>query len=139
MRRILPLILLCTTTSVMAAGQYIDVAPRSADEIKLMLDTLASTVTVANADTPPIVVMLHGDAAHHFIRANYNANKNLVDQTAALAAFNVITVQICSTWLEKNDYAAADLFPFIDPVPYGVDELTRLSEEEGYTEFSVDL
>ncbi len=139
MRKFLSIMLLCSATNALAAGQFIDVAPKNADEVKLMLDTLASTVTVANPDTPPIIVMLHGDTARHFVRANYDQNKNLVDQTAALAAFNVINVQICSAWLEMNDYATKDLFPFINPVPYGADELTRLSEEDGYTEYSVDL
>ena len=53
--------------------------------------------------------------------------------------FNIINVQVCSAWLSNNNYDAADLFPFISPVPYGADELERLAENEGYTEFSVDL
>ncbi len=139
MRRLALIALLMFAGQAMAIGQYVDVAPKDKQEVKRVLETLATTITAANADTPAIVVMLHGEAAHYFMRANYGANKALVDQAAALAAFNIISVQVCAAWLRNNSYTSADLFPFINPVPYGADELKRLADSEGYTEFSVDL
>ena len=139
MRRLLILSMLLVAGNALAVGHYVDVAPKDAQEVKRVLDTLAGTITAASPDTPAIVVMLHGDAAHHFMRTNYTTNKAMVDQAAALAAYNIINVQVCAAWLRNNDYTSADLFPFVNPVPYGADELQRLADDEGYTELSVDL
>jgi intracellular sulfur oxidation DsrE/DsrF family protein len=122
-----------------AEGQYIDIAPKTQAEIQLVLDTLDATVNSHETNLPPIVMMLHGDEAHRFLRGNYAANRSLVDQTAKLAAYNVIKVQICATWMSANQYDASDLFPFVSTVPLGVAELERLSSQEAYTEFSVNL
>ena len=84
-------------------------------------------------------MMLHGPQADRFLRSSYARNKMLVDQTAKLAAYGVLEVQICETWLRRNKHNRDELFPFVSPVPFGQDVLTRLAEEEGYTEFSLDL
>ena len=122
-----------------AEGQFIDIAPKNQTEVQLILETLESSIIAAQADLPAIVMMLHGDEAHRFLRSNYNANKTLIDQTAKLAAYNVIKVQICATWMAINNYDDNELFPFVSTVPLGSAELERLSGEEGYTEFSVNL
>ena len=122
-----------------AEGKYIDVAPRDVDQVQLVLSTLNSAITQNDTDTPPIVMMLHGPTAHLFMRGNYAEHRALVDSTAALSAHGVLRVQVCEVWLENNGYTSKDLFPFISPVPYGVAELERLSEKEGYTEYSIDL
>jgi intracellular sulfur oxidation DsrE/DsrF family protein len=125
--------------SVFADGQYIDIAPKSQTEVQLVLDTLDASITNNATDLPPIVMMLHGDEAHRFLRGNYEDNKALVDQTAKLAAYQVIQVQICATWMRMNGYQQSDLFPFVTSVPLGVAELERLATEEGYSEYTVDL
>jgi intracellular sulfur oxidation DsrE/DsrF family protein len=103
----------------------------------VILNTLEDSIPVVEAtEGSPIVVMLHGEEAHRFVRGNYQANKAIVDQTAKLA---VIDVKICETWMRINNYERADLFPFVGTVPYGVTELERLETEEGYTEFGVSL
>ena len=130
--------LMCTNP-VFADGQYIDIAPKSMDEIQLVLDTLEASIANNLTDLPPIILMLHGDEAHRFLRSNYGANKILVDQAAKLAAYNVVQVQICATWLEQNDYQTSDVFPFVSSVPFGAGELERLASQEGYTEYSVGL
>ena len=122
-----------------ADGEFIDIAPKNESEIKLVLDTLEESINTPGEDLPPIVMMLHGDEAHRFLRSNYEANKDLVDQAAKLAAYKVIRVQICSAWLAKNNYQTDQIFPFVSPVPYGAGELARLAEEERYTEYSVNL
>jgi intracellular sulfur oxidation DsrE/DsrF family protein len=122
-----------------ADGEFIDIAPKSEAEIQLVLDTLDKTINDSVEDLPPIVMMLHGDEAHRFLRRNYDDNKSLIDQTAKLAAYNVVKVQICATWLRSNNYDEAELFPFVSTVPYGAAELERLASAEGYTEYSVNL
>ena len=123
-----------------AQGQYVDLYPKTVEDLKTILDTLEGSIEHAQQDaTPPIVVMLHGKEANRYVRGNYQANKAIVDQTAKLAAYNVIDVKICETWMRKNDYDSADLFPFVSTVPYGAAELKRLADEESYTEYSIDL
>ncbi|XOV84099.1 MAG: hypothetical protein ACFHXK_03065 [bacterium] len=135
--------LLCVAASVSthaaANGEYIDIAPKSAEQIQLVLDTLDETISNNVEGLPPIVMMLHGDEAHRFLRRNYADNKAMIDQSAKLAAYNVVKVQICAAWLQSNNYNNSDLFPFVSEVPYGAAELERLASEEGFTEYSVNL
>jgi intracellular sulfur oxidation DsrE/DsrF family protein len=127
------------STGAAANGEYIDIAPKSAAQIQLVLDTLDATINNNVEGLPPIVMMLHGDEAHRFLRRNYADNKAMIDQSAKLAAYSVVKVQICATWLKSNNYDESELFPFVSTVPYGAAELDRLSSEEGYTEYSVNL
>jgi len=121
------------------SGQYIDVFPKDGEQIELILQTLQMSIEDDNADAPPITMMLHGPAADYFVRQNYADNKDLIDQTAKLVGHKVIEVKMCETWLRNNKYDNADLYPFINTVPFGRSELRRLKREEGYTEYSVDL
>ena len=130
---------LASASNALADGQFVDVAPKSKADIELVLDTLEASINTDLTDIPAIVMMLHGDEAHRFVRSNYNDNKDLVDRAAKLAAYRVIKVQICATWMEANNYSPADLFPFISTVPYGAGELDRLAKEENYSEYSVHL
>ena len=122
-----------------ADGQFIDIAPKTEGQIQLVLDTLDASINDNEPGLPAIVMMLHGEEAHRFLRNNYQANKALVDQAAKLAAYRVIEVQICATWMRMNGYSKSDLFPFVSSVPLGAAELERLATEEGYSEFTVDL
>lgn len=122
-----------------AEGEFIDIEPKNEAEIQLVLDTLEASIIASDEGLPPIVMMLHGKEAHKFLRSNYPDNKALVDQTAKLAAYNVIKVQICATWMANNQHGEDELFPFVSTVPYGQAELDRLAAEEGYTEYSVSL
>ena len=63
----------------------------------------------------------------------------MIDLTAKLAGFGLLNVQICETWLRRNDHPHTELFPFVSTVPFGAAELERLEEDEGYVEFAVDL
>lgn len=122
------------------SGEFVDLYPKTVEDLQIILDTLEEGIPETQTDeTPPIVVMLHGEEAHHFIRGNYQANKAIVDQTAKLAAYDVIDVKICETWMRMNNYRRIDLFPFVSPVPYGASELNRLRKEEGYEDYSTSL
>jgi intracellular sulfur oxidation DsrE/DsrF family protein len=139
MSLLLTFVFWASASNALADGQFVDIAPKNQAEVELVLNTLEASINTDLTDVPPIVMMLHGDEAHRFLRSNYNDNKNLVDQAAKLAAYNVINVQICATWMEANNYTTADLFPFISTVPYGAGELDRLAKEENYSEYSVHL
>ncbi len=133
------LLFLSVHSPALAEGQFIDIAPKNQGEVELVLDTLDASIANADTKLPAIVMMLHGDEAHRFLRNNYTDNKSIVDQAAKLAAYQVIKVQICATWMRMNGYQQTDLFPFVESVPLGAAELARLADEEGYTEFTVDL
>lgn len=123
-----------------ADGQYIDIYPKSAAEIRIVLDAVSAQLEDQAAEPPPpIVMMLHGAEAARFLKSQYPANRDLVDQSARLSAFGLIDVQICETWLRANDHGTDELFPFINPVPFGAAELDRLRQEEAYTEYEVGL
>ena len=124
---------LCVSSSVWATnGQFIDLMPKTDAEVDLILETLESAINDNQANgLPPIVMMLHGDQANRFVRRNYDNNKTTVDQTAKLAAYGVLDVKICETWMRGNNLTHKDLFPFVNSVPLGSAELERLSDEEG--------
>ena len=131
---------LVSTQAYAIAGQFIDLMPKTDAEVALILETLETAINDNQAaGLPPIVMMLHGNQAHRFVRPNYEQNKQLIDQTAKLAAYGVLDVKICETWLKGNDYSAKDLFPFVNSVPLGTAELERLSDDEGFTEYSISM
>lgn len=132
--------MVASTPAQAIAGQFIDLMPKTDAEVNLILETLETAINDNQAaGLPPIVMMLHGNQAHRFLRPNYDRNKQLIDQAAKLAAYGVLDVKICETWMKGNDYSAKDLFPFVNSVPLGTAELERLSDEEGYTEYSVSM
>ena len=120
-------------------GKFIDIYPKDAEEVQLILATLEASIGTDRTDVPPIMMMLHGPTAEAFVRKNYDANKALIDQTAKLVGYDVIEVKMCETWLEANDYDNSDLYPFVNTVPFGRAELQRLTKEENYSEYTVDL
>ncbi len=137
--------LICLTTLLLASpfswaqGQFIDIYPKTEADIKAILSTLEEAVNTVPEQSPPIVMMLHGPEAEHFLRSRYSANKSIVDLTAQLSGFGILNVQICETWLRSNQYDTNELFPFIKPVPYGEAELERLRADENFTEYDIDL
>lgn len=67
----------------------------------------------------PIALILHGEETNAFLKGNYAAYRDLVDQAARLDAFNVIDIQVCETWMRDNGVEREQLPPFINTVPYG--------------------
>ena len=122
-----------------AQGQYIDLFPKTGTDLQLILDTLSHGVSEFPEDASPIVMMLHGPEAHRFLKNSFSDNRDVIDQTAQLVAYGILDVKICATWMRMNGYTDADLLPFVMTVPFGEAELERLTSEEGYAEYSVDL
>lgn len=82
----------------------------------------------------PISIVLHGSEAHAFVKRNYHEHKELVDMAAKLDAFNIVDVQICETWMGLNNVSRKELPPFLQIVPFGPAEESRLIEA-GYQQF----
>ena len=123
-----------------AEGQFIDIAPKSVEEIEAILDTLDENLDdIPEDEYEPILMMLHGPEAAHFLRSNYDDNQDLVDLTAKLSGYGVLEVKICETWLRRNDHAHDELFRFVSTVPFAAGELRRLERKEGYSEYTFDL
>ena len=120
-------------------SQFIDIFPKNESDIHFVLEAVEERLQSPSAEIPPpIILMLHGPEAQRFLKSHYQENRTLVDRAAKLSGYGLLDVKICQTWLNMNEYGETELFPFVSPVPFGMDELERL-EEEGYTEFSVNL
>jgi intracellular sulfur oxidation DsrE/DsrF family protein len=84
--------------------------------------------------TQPIAIVLHGEEIKAFIRTNYRTNKQMVDLAARLDAFKVIDIKVCKRWIGQNNIMLNELPAFLEPVPFGAAEKTRL-QRSGYAYF----
>lgn len=82
----------------------------------------------------PIAVVLHSAEIEVFRRTNYRDNKALVDLAARLDAFNVVDLKVCERWMGANGMTSKDIPPFLESVPYGPAEISRL-QNSGYASF----
>ncbi len=82
----------------------------------------------------PIAIVLHGTEANVFLKKNYKEYKELVDQAAKLDAFKIVDIKICERWMGFNNVKRNQLPPFLDTVPFGPAEETRLIKA-GYQSF----
>lgn len=105
-------------------------------EIETLMDRAEAVVekVLDGEKVEPIQFVLHGEEVRLFFRKNYKENKALVDRAARLDAFDVIDIKVCETWMRFNDEEKAQLYPFIETVPYGPAEEKRLLSE-GYLYF----
>jgi intracellular sulfur oxidation DsrE/DsrF family protein len=107
--------------------------PEAVDEVLARLDEVASD-TAGFPAHEPVVMVLHGDEAQTFTRANYGIYKDLVDRAARLEAFGLLDVRICERWMRSRGVMQSDLPSFVETVPDGMAEERRL-EEAGYLRF----
>jgi intracellular sulfur oxidation DsrE/DsrF family protein len=78
-----------------------------------------------------IALVLHGPEVEFFARPQYARYKTLVDRAQRLDAARIIEIKICQTEMKSRGLKAADIPEFIEPVPYGPDEIARL-QRRGY-------
>ncbi|MCH2100196.1 MAG: hypothetical protein MK142_17585 [Pseudomonadales bacterium] len=107
--------------------------PEAMFEVLERLDALASSAS-GFPRRDPVVMVLHGDEALAFTRAEYALYKESVDRAARLEAFGLLDVRICETWMRANGVMRGDLPSFVDTVPDGAVEERRL-EAAGYVRF----
>lgn len=110
---------------------YLQISPRGSEELAELFDTLEDSVAAGEAQSDPVVIVLHGPEALPFLRRNYLANQALVDRAAKLLAFHRIEMRMCETWMRQNGVGSDELLPFVDTVPYAPEEVERL-ERDGY-------
>jgi hypothetical protein len=84
---------------------------------------------------PVIAFVLHGPEVEIFFRDNYSRYKPIVDLAAKLSALNVVDIKVCRTRLRYLETDVDQLFPFVDSVPFGPDEIERLTGEAGFVYF----
>ena len=82
----------------------------------------------------PVVMVLHGDEAATFTRANYGMYRDAVDRAARLEAFGLLDVRICEQWMRSSGLMQSDLPSFVQTVPDGMAEELRL-ERAGFVRF----
>lgn len=83
----------------------------------------------------PVVLVIHGSEVGIFFKENYKMYKAVVDLAARLSAFNVVDIRVCETSARGLGLDLETLFPFVDTVAYGPDEVVRLIEVEKYSYF----
>jgi hypothetical protein len=70
----------------------------SEEDISLVLNAVEEKLADPTVEpAPPIVMMLHGPEARHFLRSNYTKNQSLVDLGAKLAGYGLIDVKTNTT------------------------------------------
>lgn len=103
------------------------------EQLLVQAEVIASDKTQFNLKQP-IAVVLYGEEIRAFIRSNYRTNKELVDLAARLDAYSVIELKVCQHWMGENTIKADELPSFLEPVPVGAEEKSRL-QQAGYAYF----
>lgn len=109
-------------------------SPESLEAALLRAEELFNKGRVTPADQA-LAFVLHGPEVAIFLKQNYSENKRIVDLAAKLSAFNVVDVKVCETRVGVLGADKESLPAFIDTVPYGPTEVTRLLEDEQYVYF----
>jgi intracellular sulfur oxidation DsrE/DsrF family protein len=148
-RRWFLLLFVCLTSATLQAQQFIpagelpsrylaQIEVHSSDELTRLLhraEQLFDGGQLTSGKDSPIAFVLHGREANLLLKANYQANKPLVDLAARLSAFKVIDIRVCSSWMGGEGLDVGQLPPFVDTVPSGPVEEQRLLDEQGYVYF----
>lgn len=86
------------------------------------------------AQNVSIAMVIHGPDLEIFENRNYHKYKSLVDTAARLDAFGVIDFKLCQTLAFNGGLQIDDFPPFMEFVPFGPDEISRL-RTRGYVDF----
>lgn len=115
-------------------GRFLfNVSLHTPEEIAGMLTRAEELSKTMRADSlgTGIALVLHGPEIEIFARKNYSRFRMTVDRAARLDAEHIIDVKICKTEMKNRGIREGDLPAFIEVVPYGPDEETRL-RRNGY-------
>lgn len=118
------------------SGLIADIVVHTPDAVLDVLERLDEIASSAEGFPAhePVVMVLHGDEAETFTRANYPMYKEAVDRAARLEAFGLLDVRVCEQWMRNEGVRQSDLPSFVDTVPDGMSEELRL-ERAGYVRF----
>jgi intracellular sulfur oxidation DsrE/DsrF family protein len=78
-----------------------------------------------------IALVLHGPEIEIFAKRNYARFRETVDRAARLNDGHIIEIKMCRTEMKRLGIEEKDIPAFIELVPYGPDEETRL-RRSGY-------
>lgn len=113
-----------------------DISVHTPDEIRKVLkraEQVYQTPRPGN-EHPSIALVLHGPEVEYFAIRNYSKYKDIVDLAARLDAYKVIDIKMCNTMVRDRGLEQKDIPAFIEMIPYGPDEVERLTRE-GYVYF----
>jgi|GEM_PF-1530479 uncharacterized protein len=117
-----------------AARYYFDVVDHSADDFKQLLrraHMIYEQSPLDQREELEVVLVLHGPDIAYFKAENYEQHQEIVDLAAKLDAFGVFDFKICARSASKLGVLEDEIPAFIEFVPYGPLEISRL-EEAGY-------
>ncbi len=118
------------------ANYFFDVHGHSAEEIMALLNHAKDTYDEMLPDQQKaarMVMVLHGPDVAFFSVDNYNHYKSLVDLAESLDAFGFIDLKVCAASVRNRGLQIDKFPPFIEFVPYGPAEVTRL-KSAGYVQ-----
>ncbi|MFV1973974.1 MAG: DsrE family protein [Thiohalobacterales bacterium] len=114
----------------------LDISVHTEEELQVLFDRagqLADKLRPADRQAS-IVLVLHGPEVEFFSTRNYDRYSNIVDQAARLDALDIVDVRICQTMMKIRGVERDDIPSFIEQVPLGSAEVSRLVRE-GYVYF----
>jgi len=124
-----PVSVIVTGNAEVTTQYLFDIYGHSATEVTALLnrakdvyDNLSPELRVGLQ----IAMVLHGPDVAYFATDNYTQYRALVDLAASLDAFGFVHLKICVTSVRANGLESSRFPPFIELVPYGPAEITRL-------------
>lgn len=111
----------------------VDNGPEELGRLFMRAESLAQNAKTEEQDIS-IAMVIHGPDLNIFENRNYHKYKSLVDTAARLDAFGVIDFKLCQVLAFHEGFNEEDFPPFMEFVPFGPDEITRL-KAEGYVDF----
>jgi hypothetical protein len=116
-------------------GRYLfSVTLHTPEEIAGLLaraEELAKTMRPDDSRHTGIALVLHGPEIEIFAKRNYARFRETVDRAARLDAGRIVEMKICRTEMKRLGIGEEEIPDFIELVPYGPDEETRL-RRSGY-------
>jgi uncharacterized protein len=119
--------------SNIATHYLFDVHDHSATEVHELLNRARDTYDNLPSelrDGVRIAVVLHGPDVAFFATENHEKYKNLVDLAASLDAFGFVELKVCAASARNTGIEPTSFPTFIELVPYGPDEVSRLTAED---------
>jgi len=117
--------------------QYLfDVYGHSPEEVSALLMRAKDVYDNLSADLRnglQIAMVVHGPDVEYFATENYAQHCPLVDLAASLDALGFVDLKVCVASIRAAGLDSSTFPPFIELVPYGPTEITRL-KSAGYVE-----
>jgi hypothetical protein len=118
------------------ARVVLDISVHTLDGLRVLFERAEELALrpQTQGEAASVVLVLHGPEVEFFSIRNYAQYKDIVDQAARLDAFDVVDVKICQTMMDARGIARDDIPSFIEQVPLGPGEISRLVGQ-GYVAF----